>query len=222
MEHGKDYKFKGSMLYKYMVCSFQYVDPGLEIGKSKLKFISFQLGRVVAVLLVWLVIGFGFFYTIETRNSTLVNALTHQHVIFIGRTAGNLWLIFNYHIGLYLFYKFPCKLQEEISELVEISGSNSQLQKKLRVCGKRMTKFNIIIFTVFVTLRFLTCLVYLAVDGKISLRVIILMGEALHRMLSLPFLLYFVFVSRLQALKVQIFIESLASKNLAMEKEDVI
>ena len=222
MEHGKDYKFKGSMLYKYMVCSFQYVDPGLEIGKSKLKFISFQLGRVVAVLLVWLVIGFGFFYTIETRNSTLVNALTHQHVIFIGRTAGNLWLIFNYHIGLYLFYKFPCKLQEEISELVEISGSNSQLQKKLRVCGKRMTKFNIIRFTVFVTLRFLTCLVYLAVDGKISLRVIILMGEALHRMLSLPFLLYFVFVSRLQALKVQIFIESLASKNLAMEKEDVI
>ena len=222
MEHEKNYKFKGSMLYKYMVWSFQYVDPGLEIGKSKLKFISFQLGRVVAVLLIWLVIGFGFFYTIETRNSTDVNALTHQHLIFIGRTAGNLWQIFNYHIGLYLFYKFPCKIQAEISELVKTSGSESQLQKKLRVCGKRMTKFNIITFTVFVTLRFLTCLVYLAVDGKMSLRVITLLGVALHRMLSLPFLLYFVFLSRLQALNVQIFIESLASKNLAMEKEDVI
>ena len=222
MEHEKNYKFKGSMLYKYMVWSFQYVDPGLEIGKSKLKFISFQLGRVVAVLLIWLVIGFGFFYTIETRNSTDVNALTHQHLIFIGRTAGNLWQIFNYHIGLYLFYKFPCKIQVEISELVKTSGSESQLQKKLRVCGKRMTKFNIITFTVFVTLRFLTCLVYLAVDGKMSLRVITLLGVALHRMLSLPFLLYFVFLSRLQVLNVQIFIESLASKNLAMEKEDVI
>ena len=222
MEHEKNYKFKGSMLNKYMVWSFQYVDPGLEIGKSKLKFISFQLGRVVAVLLIWLVIGFGFFYTIETRNSTDVNALTHQHLIFIGRTAGNLWQIFNYHIGLYLFYKFPCKIQVEISELVKTSGSESQLQKKLRVCGKRMTKFNIITFTVFVTLRFLTCLVYLAVDGKMSLRVITLLGVALHRMLSLPFLLYFVFLSRLQVLNVQIFIESLASKNLAMEKEDVI
>ena len=222
IEETKDYEFKRSFLYKYMVCSFQYVDPCLKNGKSKLKLILFQLGRVVAVLLIWFVIGFGFFYTIETRNSTDVNALTHQHLIFIGRTAGNLWQIFNYNIGLYLFYKFPSKIQKEISELVKTSGNKSQLQQKLRVCGKRMTKFNIIILNVFVMLRFLTCLVYLAIDGKMSLRVKMLIGVALHRMLSLPFLLYFVFLVRLQALKVQIFIESLVSKNLAVKKEDLI
>ena len=58
--------------------------------------------------------------------------------------------------------------------------------------------------------------------GKCFLRVIALLGEALHRMLTSPFLLYFVFLTRLQAMKVQIFVEGLASKNLAMEKQDVI
>ena len=103
----KYYDFEESMLYKYMVYSFQYVNPSLKIGKSKLKFILFQLGRVVVALIIWLVIGFAFFYTIETRNSTDANALTQHNLIFIGRTAGNLWQIFNYNIGLYLFYKFP-------------------------------------------------------------------------------------------------------------------
>ena len=60
IEETEDYEFKKSFLYKYMVCSFQYVDPCLKNGKSKLKLILFQLGRVVAVLLIWFVIGFGF------------------------------------------------------------------------------------------------------------------------------------------------------------------
>ena len=215
-----DYEYEGSILHKYTKYSCQCVD--LKFAESKLKFISFQLGRVVAALLIWLVIGFGFFYTIETRNSTDVNALTHQHFIFIGRTFGNLWQIFNYHIGLYLFYKFPCKIQEEIHELVRTSGSESQLQQKLRGCGKRMTRFTITVFAVFVMLRFLTCLVYLAVDGKMSLRVIMLTGIGVHRLLSLPFLLYFVFLTRLQVLRVEMFTDSLPSQNLIVEKEDVI
>ena len=63
----KYYDFEESMLYKYMVYSFQYVNPSLKIGKSKLKFILFQLGRVVVALIIWLVIGFAFFYTIEIQ-----------------------------------------------------------------------------------------------------------------------------------------------------------
>lgn len=47
-------------------------------------------GRVVVALLIWFVIGFLFFYTIETLNLPVVNALTHRHLIFIGRTAGTL------------------------------------------------------------------------------------------------------------------------------------
>ena len=216
----ENYEYEGSILHKYTKYSCQCVD--LKFAESKLKFISFQLGRVVAALLIWLVIGFGFFYTIETRNSTDVNALTHQHFIFIGRTFGNLWQIFNYNIGLYLFYKFPRKIQDEINELVKTSDNKSQLQHKLRNCGIRMTKFTIIIFVVFVMLRFLTCIVYFAVDGKLSLRVIMLAGVGVHRLLSLPFLLYFVFLTRLQVLRVQMFTDSLPSKNLIVEKEDVI
>ena len=227
IEKTKHFEFERSILHKYMVYSFQYVDPYLRNYKSKISFILFQIGRVLAIVLNWLVIGFGFFYTIETRNSHDVNALTHQHLILIGRTAGNLWQIFNFHVGLYLFYKYPSKIQDEIHEFKEISGSEThekrqEVQQKLRECGKRMRKFIIISFSVFVMLRFLTSLIYLFVDGKISLRVIILIGVALHRMFSLPFLLYFVFLARVQVMKVEAFTKRLASKKLELEKQVVI
>ena len=227
IERTKYFEFERSILRKYMVYSFQYVDPYLGNYKSKESFILFHIGRVLVILLIWLIIGFGFFYTIETRNSHDVNALTHQHFILIGRTVANLWQIFNFHIGLYLFYKYPTKIQNEIQEFKEISGSETQekrqeVQQKLRECGKHMRKFLIVSFSVFVMLRFLTNLIYLSVDGKISLRVIMLVGVALHRMFSLPFLLYFVFLARLQVMKVEAFTKSLASKNLDVEKQVVI
>ena len=227
IERTKYFEFERSMLHKYMVYSFQYVDPYLGNYKSKKSFILFQIGRVLVILLIWLVIGFGFFYTIETRNSHDVNALTHQHLILIGRATANLWQIFNFHIGLYLFYKHPSKIQDEIQEFKEISGSETQEkrqegQQKLRECGKRIRKLIIISFSVFVMLRFLTSFIYVTVDGKISLRVIMLIGVALHRMFSLPFLLYFVFLAHLQVMKVEAFTKSLASKNLDAEKQIVI
>lgn len=89
IEETKSHEFERSMLYKYMVYSFQFVDPCLENYKSKTNFF-YQFGRVVVALLIWFVIGFVFFYTIETLNLPVVNALTHRHLIFIGRTAGTL------------------------------------------------------------------------------------------------------------------------------------
>ena len=222
IEETKDYEYERSILWKYKVYSFQYVDPSLENYKSKTNFIFCQLGRVIVALLIWFVIGFAFFYTIETLHLPIVNALTHRHLIFIGRTVGTLWQIFNYNIGLYLFYKYPCKINEEIKELGETSASKNKVQKKLRVCEQSMKKFIFISFTVFVILRFLTNFVYLFIDGKISLRVIMLIRVALNRMFSLPFLLEFVFLARLQVVKVQTFIDCLESKNLREEKQIVI
>ena len=218
----KDYEFERSMLYKYMVYSFQYVDPCLENYKSKKNFILFQLGRVIVVLLIWLVIGFGFFYTIETRNTTLVNALTNRVFIMLKRILGNLWQIFNYNVGLYLFYKYPCKIQDEIKELGEITGINRKMHQKLQCCGRHMLRFSITILSLFALLRFLTTLIYLSVDRKMSLRGMMLIGIALHRLLSLPFLLYFLFLVRLQIMKVETFTERLSSRNLVTQKQDVI
>ena len=76
----KSYEFERSMLYKYMVYSFQCVDPCLENYKSKTNFFC-QFGRVVVALLIWFLIGFAFFYTIETLNLPVVNALTH-YILF--------------------------------------------------------------------------------------------------------------------------------------------
>ena len=51
-----------------------------------------------------------------------------------------------------------------------------------------------------------------------SLRVMHLIGVALHRMFSLPFLLYIVFLVRLQV-KLNIFTKSLESQDLIKQKK---
>ena len=103
-EEIKIYEFERSILYKYMKYSFQYVNPSVRNYRSERRFILFQLGRAVVVLLIWLIIVFGIFYTAETKNITDVG------VIFISRIIGIIWQIFNYNLGLYLFYKYPCKI----------------------------------------------------------------------------------------------------------------
>ena len=224
-DEAKGYEFKSSILFKYMVYSFQYVDPCAENYKSKRNFILFKLGRIVVTILIWLIVGFAIYYSIETRNTTYIDALTNRDIILIGRTLGSIWQIFNYNIGLYLFYKYPYKLQkelQEIGELDKVNNSKGEMDKKLRYCAKRMLRFIIVSFITFVILRYLAAFIYLAIDGRMSLRVIHLIGVALHRMFSLPFLLYFVFLARLQVIKLNIFTESLESQDLTKQKKDII
>ena len=224
-EESKGYEFERSLLYKYMVYSFQYVDPCSGNYKSKRNFVLFKLDRIVMTLLIWLIVGFAIFYSIETRYTTYIDALTNRDIILIGRTVGSIWQIFNYNLGLYLFYKYPYKIQKELEEMIELVKTNEskgEMNQKLRCCRKSMLRFMVTSFITFVVLRYLAAFVYLAVDGKISLRVIHLIGVALHRMLSLPFLLYFVFLARLQVVKLNIFTKSLESQNLTEQRKDII
>ena len=121
-----------------MVYSFQYVDPCAENYKSKLKFILFKLGHIVVTILIWLIVGFGIQYSIETRNTTYVDALTNWDIILIGRTLGSIWQIFNYNLGLYLFYKYPYKLQKESQEIEELD--KIQLNSRgFKICSNYMS-----------------------------------------------------------------------------------
>ena len=224
-DEAKDYEFKKSILFRYMIYSFQYVDPCAENYNSKRKFILFKLGRIVVTMLIWLIVGFTIYYSIETTNTTYIDALTNTNIIFIGRTFGSIWQIFNYNLGLYLLYKYLYKLLEELQEIGEldkVNNSEGELNKKLRYCAKRMLRFIIITFITLVVLRYLVAFTYLAIDSKMSLRVIHLIAAAVNRMLSLPFLLYFAFLARLQIVKLNIFTESLESRDLTKHKKDII
>lgn len=90
-EESKGYEFERSLLYKYMVYSFQYVDPCSGNYKSKRNFVLFKLGRIVMTLLIWLIVGFAIFYSIETRYTTYIDALTNRDIILIARTVGSIW-----------------------------------------------------------------------------------------------------------------------------------
>ena len=121
-----------------MVCSYQYVDPCAENYKCKLKFILFKLGRIVVTILIWLIVGFAIQYSIETRNTTYVDALTNWDIILIGRTLGSIWQIFNFNLGLYLFYKYPYKLQKESQEIGEFD--KIQLNSRgFKICSNHMS-----------------------------------------------------------------------------------
>lgn len=218
-EEIKIYDFERSILYKYMKYSFQYVNPSWRNYRSKRRYILFRLGRAVMLLLIWFIIVFGIFYTAETKNITDVD------VIFASRIIGIIWQIFNYNLGLYLFYKHPWKIQhelEEIEKLCETNESKVKMQKKLTYCAKHMNIFTILSFITFALVRLITSIVYLIFDGNISLCVVMWIGAGLYRALCLPFLLYFVFIVKLQKIKVDTFTENLESKDLVQQKNDVI
>lgn len=90
-DEAKNYEFKRYVLFKHVIYSFQYVDPFAENYKSKQNFILFKLGRIVVAILIWLIVGFTIYYSIETRNTTYIDALTSRDIIFIGRTLGSTW-----------------------------------------------------------------------------------------------------------------------------------
>lgn len=132
-EEIKIYDFERSILYKYMKYSFQYVNPSWRNYRSERRYILFRLGRAVMLLLIWFIIVFGIFYTAETKNITDVG------VIFASRIIGIIWQIFNYNLGLYLFYKHPWKIQhelEEIEKLCETNESKVKMQKKIDILCK--------------------------------------------------------------------------------------
>ena len=213
------YDFEASILYKYMKYSFQYVKPSLGNYKSETRYILFRLGRAVMLLLIWSITVFGIFYTAETKNITEVG------VIFVSRIIGIIWQIFNYNLGLYLFYKYPYKIQhelEEIEKLCETKESKRKMKEKLRYCAKHMKIFTILSFITFAMVRLITSIIYLIFDGNVSLCVVMWIGAGLYRALCLPFLLYFVFIVKLQKLKVDTFTENLESKDLVQQKNDVI
>ena len=213
------YQFEKSALYKYMKYSFQYVNPSLQNYGSKSKFILFQLGRAVMALLIWLIIIFGIFYTAETNN------IKNIRVTLLSRIIGITWQFFNYNLGLYLFYKYPFKVQielKEIEELCETDESKSKMKERIRCLSMQMRNYTIVSFITFAMLRLITAIIYLSVDGKISLCSLMWIGAGVYRALCLPFLLFFMFFVKLQAIKVDRFTETLESKDLVQQKGDLI
>ena len=217
--------FERSLLYRYMVYSFQYVDPNIESYRFRINFVFFQVARMIVALTICGIIVFAFYYTFATINTTVIDDFTDHNTILLGRTVGDVWQIFNYFIGLYLFHKYPFKIQkerEEIRNLCNTYETTRKMEQKFLSCRREMTKIIFAFFLMHPVVTLSKALLYFFMDRKISIRVIMLIAVALHRILALPFLLYFVFLSRLQVIKVTIFRESLQSRDLEIQKKEVI
>ena len=186
--------FERSLLYGYMIYSFQYVDPNKQSYRFRVNFVFFQVARMIAALTICGIIVFAFYYTFATVNTTNVDAFTDRNIIFLGRIVGDVWQIFNYFIGLHLFYKYPYKIQterEEIRNLCNTYETTNKMDREFQCCIRQMTKIIFAFFLMHPMVTLLKALLYFAMDGKISIRVTMAIAVALHRVLALPFLLYF-------------------------------
>ena len=217
--------FERSLLYRYMIYSFQYVEPNIESYRFRINFVFFQVGRVIVALFICGIIVFAFYYTFATINTTNIDAFTDRNMIFVGRIVGGVWQICNYFTGLYLFYKYPYKIQterQEIRNLCNTYETTIKMDQEFQCCRREMTKIIFAFFLMHPMVTLSKALIYFAMDGKISIRVTMLIAVALHRVLALPFLLYFVFLSRVQVIKVTIFRESIQSMDLERRKKEVV
>ena len=216
--------FKSSLLYKYMVYTFQYVDPDAANYKCRRNLRFFQMCRLLISILISSFIGFIFYYTVIEIDQHVDFRKSRDIATFV-RTVKNIWENFDYYIGLYLFSKYPDKVEEELKEMKQLCDNDTEkrkLRKNLRRNEKNMQKFLIFFFSLFVFLRIVGTVVYCILDDGHSIRKVIYIFVSIHRLLSLSFLIYFVFIARLLKLKIRFFTETLQSKSFDIQKGKII
>lgn len=217
--------FKSSLLYKYMVYTFQYVDPRATNYKCRRNLRIFQLCRLLISIIISSFIGFSFYYTIIQVDQHVDFRKSSDIAVFV-RTVKNIWENFDYYIGLHLFYKYSTsKVEEELeamNRLCENDIEKRKLWKNLRRHEKNMRKFLIFSFILFVLLRIVGTVVYCIMEDGHSIRKLIYVFVSIYRLLSLPFLAYFVFIARLLKLKIKFFTEILQSRSSTIQKREII
>ena len=214
------YRFEKSFLYKYMVYSFQYVDPSV---KNYFRF--YESCRMIVMFLVSGFVGFCVYYNIVKIDQANVNFKTNRDIVLFIRIMKNFSEEFYYFLGLYLFHKHPYKVQEEqeaMEELCKTETEQRELHKKLKRHDKDMLKFMIISISSFVLLRIFGAVVYCTLDEGNTIRQPMYVLVPMYRLFSLPFLIYFVYVARLQRFRIKMFVKTLQDKNLFNRKRDIL
>ena len=169
-------------------------------------------------------IGFSVYYTAKKVEKANIDFKKNRDIVFFIRTMKNFSEDFYYYLGLYLFHKYPYKVQEEqkaVEELCTKEMQQRELHKKLKRHDKDMLKFMIISISSFVLLRIFGAAVYCTLDEKNTIRQPLYILVPIYRVFSLPFLIYFVFVARLQRLRIKMFIETVKNESLFDQKKNI-
>ena len=207
-----------------MVYTFQYVDPCGTNYKSRRNLQFFQMCRLLISIIISSFIGYSFYYTVIEIDQHVDFRKSSDIALFV-RTVKNIWENFDYYIGLYLFSKYPYRVEEELETMTRLCDNDTEkrkLRENLKRHEKNMKKFLIFSFILFVFLRIVGMIVYCIIDDGTSIRKLIYIFVSIYRLLSLPFLIYFVFIARLLKLKIKFFTEALQSRSLAIQKEYII
>ena len=96
-----------------------------------------------------------------------------------------------------------------------------KLHKKLKRHDKDMLKFMIISISSFVLMRIFGAVVYCTLDEGNTIRQPVCILAPIYTLLSLPFLIYFVYVAGLQRLRLKMFVETLKN-NLFYQKKNIL
>ena len=214
------FRFEKSILYKYMVYSFQYVDPSV-----KRYFRFYESCRMIVMFLVSGFVGFCVYYNIVKIDQANVDFKTNRDIVLIIRVLKNFSEEFYYFLGLYLFHRHPYKVKEEqeaMEELCPKETEQRELHEKLKRHDKDMLKFMIISISSFVLLRIFGAVVYCILDEGNTIRQPMYVLVPMYRLFSLPFLIYFVYVAGLQRLRIKMFVKTLQNKNLFNHKRDIL
>ena len=169
-------------------------------------------------------IGFCVYYTAKKVEKANIDFKKNRDIVFFIRTMKNFSEDF-YYLDLYLFHKYPHKVQEEQEAMEELCVKETEqrkLLKKLKRHDKDMLKFVIISISSFVLMRIFGTVVYCTLDEGNTIRHPMYILVPIYKLFSLSFLIYPVFVAGLQRLRLKMYVETLKNENLFYQKKNIL
>ena len=170
-------------------------------------------------------IGFCVYYTAKKVEKANIDFKKNRDIVFFIRTMKNFSEDFFYYLGLYLFHKYPHKVQEEQEAMEELCVKETEqrkLIKKLKHHDKDMLQFVIISISSFVLMRIFGTVVYCALDEGNTIRQPMYILVPIYKLFLLSFLIYSVFVAGLQRLRLKMYVETLKNENLFYQKKNIL
>lgn len=221
-EYNYNYNFNLSKIYRFNWLSFQYVEPDIHQYRNHNTLNLCKFVRAFVAILLWCCLGFEMFITITGCNRSLRHASQFNKIMIM--LHRNIW-VFRYvciHlIGVYMFYKYPYKIEDEIREIYALYNEDEKEDAFIKIKTSERKSQDIAMMYVFVVILFPICqnIFTLFIERKYGflqqcekrwcVDCIDYAAIILTRIASFPFFINLIFLSYLQRNRVKSFIAKL-------------
>ena len=213
------YDFCESNLYLYKCYVFQYVETNITRYKNRFHFSLCKMCRCIIFMGVWCCLMFELFNFINGFDAFVANMSMFKAVMAtFHRIVWMLRYVFLHNVGVYLFGKYPYKIQQELDEIFKLVDEEEEIDKmviKIKKSERRTENIMVASVICLVILPILQKIIPILIERKLnivqswnktveSIEFVIIVFS---RIVSMPFFFNFIFLAYLQCIRIKAFLK---------------